>query len=84
VLGAYLSIVFARITTLITTMLGVERCIAVYFPIRAKDYNSRRSTLIAIAVIYIVTFLMFLPVSLQYKVNRWSSEHNANKNATQC
>ena len=39
VLGAYSSIVCARITTWLTTMLGVERCIAVYFPIKAKAIN---------------------------------------------
>ena len=68
VLGAYGSIVCARITTWLTTMLGVERCIAVYLPIKAKAINSRRSTLLATAAIYLLTALAFLPTALQYKV----------------
>lgn len=68
VLAAYGSIVCARITTWLTTMLGVERCIAVYFPMRARAINSRRGTLLAIGAIYIVTALAFLPTALQYHV----------------
>ncbi|XP_070200445.1 allatostatin-A receptor-like [Littorina saxatilis] len=68
VLGAYGSIVCARITTWLTTMLGVERCIAVYFPMKAKSINSRRSTLLAIVSIYLLTAVAFLPTALQYRV----------------
>ena len=77
VLGAYGSIVCARITTWLTTMLGVERCIAVYFPIKAKAINSRRSTLLAIAAIYLLTALAFLPTALQYKVVHVKTPRNA-------
>lgn len=68
VLGAYGSIVCARITTWLTTVLAVERCIAVYFPMQAKAINSRKGTLLAIVMIYIITAVAFLPSALQYRV----------------
>nr|KAG5702897.1 hypothetical protein BaRGS_034670 [Batillaria attramentaria] len=79
ILGAYTNIVFARITTWLTTMLAVERCIAVYFPIKAKAINSRRGTLLAIILIYVVTALAFLPTFLQYKVIYVTTPQNTTK-----
>lgn len=68
VFGAYGSLVTARITSWLTALLSVERFIAVHFPMRVRRLCSKKHTIIAISIIYIVTILMFLPYALKYKV----------------
>ncbi|GFO09451.1 FMRFamide receptor [Plakobranchus ocellatus] len=76
VLGAYSSVVTARITTGLTMMLSVERLVAVYSPIRAKVKCSRSITVATIVIIYTVTTLMFLPYMFKYRAERRSTLHN--------
>ncbi|XP_045176872.2 galanin-like G-protein coupled receptor npr-9 [Mercenaria mercenaria] len=66
IFGAYGSIVTARITSLLTTLLCAERFVAVFFPLQARTICSKRNTWIAIAAIYIVTFLSFVPFLKKY------------------
>ncbi|RUS70154.1 hypothetical protein EGW08_022086, partial [Elysia chlorotica] len=75
-LGAYSSVVTARITTGLTILLSLERLVAVYFPIRARAMCSRSSTLAAIIGIYTVTGLMFLPYMLKYRAERRATLNN--------
>ncbi|XP_005104770.1 uncharacterized protein LOC101848059 [Aplysia californica] len=65
-LGPYGSVVTARITTGLTTVLSVERLVAVYFPIKAKVMCGRFMTGTCIVLIYIVTALVFIPNALKY------------------
>lgn len=66
-LGAYGSVVSARITSWLTTMLSVERFIAVYRPIKVKNICSKRFTCFGILIIYVLTIILFLPLALKYK-----------------
>ena len=65
-IGAYTSIVMARITSGLTTLLCVERFIAVYFPMQAHMTCTKRNTVIAILLIFVTTFLVFLPFALKW------------------
>lgn len=66
VLGPYGSVITARITTGLTTMLSLERLIAVYFPIKAKVMCSKAMSMTCIAAIYLVTAVAFIPNALKY------------------
>ncbi|CAL1530430.1 unnamed protein product, partial [Lymnaea stagnalis] len=66
VLGSYGSVVTARITTCLTTMLSVERLVAVYFPMKAKVMCGRVMTTTCIILIYLVTAIVFIPMALKY------------------
>ncbi|CAG5127590.1 unnamed protein product [Candidula unifasciata] len=66
VLGPYGSVITARITTGLTTMLSLERLIAVYFPIKAKVMCSKLMTITCITMIYLVTAVVFIPNALKY------------------
>lgn len=67
-LGMYTSLVTARITSLITTLISIERFVAVHFPMRAKLICSKKSTFIAISIIYIFTIVAFIPFIFKYNV----------------
>lgn len=67
ILGAYGSVVTARITSCLTTLLCMERFVAVFFPMQARTVCSKRNTCIAIAGIYILTFIAFIPFSIKYE-----------------
>lgn len=66
--GAYGSVVTARITSLLTTMLSIERFIAVYRPIKARQLCIKRHAHIGIAFIYVFTILVFIPLARKYHV----------------
>ena len=66
IVGAYSSIVMARITSGLTTLLCVERFIAVYFPMQAHMTCTKRNTVIAILLIFVTTFLVFLPFAFKW------------------
>lgn len=66
VLGPYGSVVTARITTGLTTMLSVERLVAVYNPIKAKVICGKAMTVTCITMIYLVTAVVFIPSALKY------------------
>lgn len=66
VMGPYTSVVTARITTGLTTVLSIERLVAVYFPMKAKVMCSRFTTGLCIAFIFIVTTLAFVPKAIKY------------------
>nr|KAI8729527.1 putative G-protein coupled receptor [Biomphalaria glabrata] len=65
-LGSYGSVVTARITTCLTTMLSAERLVAVYFPMKAKVMCGRVMTTTCIILIYLVTAVVFIPMALKY------------------
>jgi len=67
IVGAYGSVVTARITSCLTTLLCAERFIAVYFPMQARTICTIKNTCIAIALSYIVTLILFVPFTLKYK-----------------
>ncbi|KAK6190514.1 hypothetical protein SNE40_002369 [Patella caerulea] len=67
-IGAYGSIVTGRITTWLTTLLSFERFIAVRFPMRVRFLCRKQNTCIAIAVVYIVTLVAFVPFPLKYRI----------------
>lgn len=66
--GIYSSLVTARITSLLTTLLSIERFVAVRFPMKAKFICNKKSTFIAIVTIYLVTIILFLPFPFKYKI----------------
>lgn len=66
--GMYTSIVSGRITSMLTMLISMERFVAVHFPMKAKTICSKKTTLIAIIVIYIVTIILFLPYPFKYQV----------------
>ena len=72
-LGAYGSIVTARITSWITLLLGVERFIAVRFPIKSRVICNKVSSVTTIIMIYVTTSLLFLPYPLKYTMIYGSS-----------
>lgn len=65
-LGPYGSVVTARITTGLTTMLSMERLVAVYFPMKAKVMCGKVMTMTCIVMIYLVTAVIFIPSALKY------------------
>ena len=67
-LAAYGGIVTARITSLITLLLGVERFIAVCFPIRCHRLCNKLRSVTTIVIIYILTFVLFIPYPLKYYI----------------
>lgn len=66
IVGAYTSVVTARITSGLTTLLCIERFIAVYYPMQAHMTCTKRNTVIAIVLIYVSTFLVFLPFAFKW------------------
>ena len=66
IVGAYTSIATARITSGLTTLLCVERFIAVYYPMQAHMTCTKRNTIIAIFLIFVSTFLVFLPFAFKW------------------
>ncbi|GFR85364.1 FMRFamide receptor-like [Elysia marginata] len=75
-LGAYSSVVTARITTGLTVMLSLERLVAVYFPMRARAMCNRTVTVAGIVLVYAVTILMFIPYMLKYRTERRTTFDN--------
>lgn len=67
IVGAYSCIVTARITSCLTILLCAERFIAVYFPMQARIICTIKSTCVAIFVIYVTTFLVFIPFTFKYE-----------------
>ncbi|XP_041366160.1 probable G-protein coupled receptor B0563.6 [Gigantopelta aegis] len=76
VLGAYGSVVTARITSWLTSMLSVDRFIAVYCPMKAKTICSKRLTCVAIFVIYTITAVTFIPLALKYTTYKQATINN--------
>ncbi|XP_063399503.1 probable G-protein coupled receptor B0563.6 [Mytilus trossulus] len=66
--GIYFTLVTARITSLMTTLLSVERFVAVHFPMKAKFICNKKTTLVAIIVIYLITIVLFLPFPFKYNI----------------
>ncbi|XP_071100460.1 FMRFamide peptide receptor frpr-18-like [Haliotis cracherodii] len=67
VIGAYGSVVTARITTWLTTLLSIERFVAVYCPMKARTICGKKHTYLGILMIYFVTIIAFLPHALKYR-----------------
>ena len=66
IVGAYTSVVTARITSGLTTLLCIERFIAVYYPMQAHMTCTKRNTIIAIILIFVTTCLVFLPFAFKW------------------
>ena len=75
-LGAYSSVVTARITTGLTILLSLERLVAVYFPMKARVMCSRTVTITGIALIYSVTMAVFVPYMLKYRADWYPTLDN--------
>ena len=68
VFGLYTSLVTARVTSLLTTLLSIERFVAVNFPMKAKLICNKTITLFSIIFIYGITIVLFLPFPFKYNV----------------
>ncbi|KAK3102237.1 hypothetical protein FSP39_009823 [Pinctada imbricata] len=68
IFGAYGSPATGRITSWLTLLLGVERFIAVKYPIKARVMCNKFSTIVVIVAIYVTTLLLFLPYAMKYRV----------------
>ncbi|KAH3891794.1 hypothetical protein DPMN_015902 [Dreissena polymorpha] len=79
ILGAWSSVVTARITSSLTTLLCVQRFIAVFYPMRAKQLCTKRKTIISIVIIFILTALVFIPFCFKYETTQVMDNSNNTK-----
>lgn len=79
IVGAYGSVVTARITSCLTTLLCAERFIAVYFPMQARTICTIKNTCIAIALSYLVTLVLFIPFTFKYKPVTFQLNENVSR-----
>ena len=78
IVGAYGSVVTARITSWLTLLLCAERFVAVYFPMRAKSICNNRNTCVCVGCIYVITMVLFIPLSLKYEAKELHSNRTTN------
>ena len=55
--GGFTSDMFSKTTTWITAFISLERCLCVVFPLKIKTIVRRRTTILAISVIFVLTVL---------------------------
>ena len=66
IFGVYGSVVTARITSSLTTLLCIERFVAVFLPMQARNICSKRNTRLAIIGIFVITLVSFIPFLMKY------------------
>ncbi|CAC5393223.1 unnamed protein product [Mytilus coruscus] len=59
---------FSRISAWLVVLVSIERVIAVTFPMKIKIWVSKERMLMAVIVIYILTFIFLSPIAFQYTV----------------
>ena len=63
----FLLYLFSYLSAAIVTAISVQRFICIVFPLRTKDWNSRRNIFISLAVMGIVLMMLSIPVSFLCK-----------------
>ena len=58
----FLLYLFQYLSAAIVTAISVQRFISIVFPVRTKDWNSRRNILISLAVMGIILIVLSIPV----------------------
>ncbi|VDI13700.1 Hypothetical predicted protein [Mytilus galloprovincialis] len=59
---------FSRVSAWLVVLVSIERVIAVTFPLKIKVWVSKQRMIMAVIVIYILTFVFLSPIAFQYKV----------------
>ncbi|XP_067686842.1 allatostatin-A receptor-like [Haliotis asinina] len=76
--GHFISVYFGRVTSLLTMVIGLERCIAVLKPLKAKTWLTAKRMRSCVISVYVIIALLITPMFCVYKT-RWEYDTSINR-----
>ncbi|XP_046378260.1 proteinase-activated receptor 2-like [Haliotis rufescens] len=76
--GYFISLYFGRVTSLLTMVIGMERCVAVLRPFQAKTWLTATRMRSCVISVYVIIALLITPMFCVY-TTRWEYDTSINR-----